>query len=58
MELLMSWPNFIMISSIWILDAGNGGNGLETHSKGMFLRHNLLQSFMSTLTLTPTIQVI
>jgi hypothetical protein len=54
MASLMSWPNFIMVSSIWILNIGNGGNGIKNHAKGMWLGHNLLQKFMNALTLTPT----
>jgi hypothetical protein len=55
MALLMSWPNFVMLFSIWILNAGNGGNGVKMHAKGMFLGPSLLQIFMNALTLTPTI---
>jgi hypothetical protein len=43
---------------IWIHNVGNGGNGVEIHAMGMFLELNLLQSYMTALTLTPTILVI
>jgi hypothetical protein len=55
MELLMIYPSFIMVSYIWIWNAGNGGNGVERHAKGMWLGHSLLQRFMTALTLTPII---
>jgi hypothetical protein len=45
----MSWPNSVMVFSIWILNIGNGGNGVKRHAKGMWLGHSLLQRFMTTL---------
>jgi hypothetical protein len=39
MTLLMIWKNFIMISYIWILNVGNGGNGIKIHARGMLLGH-------------------
>jgi hypothetical protein len=42
MALLMSWPNFIMLFFIWILNAGNGGNGIKRHARGMLLGPSLL----------------
>jgi hypothetical protein len=53
--LLMIFPNFIMVSSIWILDVGNGGNDIQIHAKGMLLGHSLLSIFMNSLTPTHTI---
>jgi hypothetical protein len=58
MELPMIWPSFIMVSSIWILNTGNGGNGVKIYAKGMFLGNSFLLMFMITLTLTPTIWAI
>jgi hypothetical protein len=55
MELLMIWQNFIMVSFIWIMKPRNGGSGVEIHNKGMFLGQGLLQIFMNTFTLKPTI---
>jgi hypothetical protein len=54
----MIWPKFIMVSSIWISNVGNGGNGVEMHAKGMLFGDNLLQIFMNTLKLTPTVSVV
>jgi hypothetical protein len=48
--LLMSWSNFIMVFPIWIINVGNGGNGVEMHSRGIFPIHSLLQIFINSLT--------
>jgi hypothetical protein len=37
------------------LNAGNGGNGVKMHARGMLCGPSLLQSSMNALTLTPTI---
>jgi hypothetical protein len=55
MELLMSWKKIGMVFSIYILNVGNGGNGIKMCAKGMFPGHNLLQRFMNALTQKPTI---
>jgi hypothetical protein len=57
MTLLMSWTNFIMVFSIWIIKFGNGGNDVKMHVKRMFLGPSLLWSFMNALTLKPAIYV-
>jgi hypothetical protein len=36
----------------------NGGNGVKTHAKGMFLKHSLFFIFMNSLTPTQTIWVV
>jgi hypothetical protein len=55
MELQMIWTNSSMVFSIYIKNIGNGRNGEKMPAKGMWLGHNLQQSFMNALTLTPTI---
>jgi hypothetical protein len=55
MELLMSWPKFVMLFSIWILKTRNGGNVVKMHARDMLHGPILLQNSMNTLTLTPTI---
>jgi hypothetical protein len=51
MASLMTRPNFVTMSSIWILNIGNGGNGIANHSKDMKLGPSLWLNFMTTLTL-------
>jgi hypothetical protein len=34
MALLMSWPNFTMLFSIWIMYFGNGANGVKNSCQG------------------------
>jgi hypothetical protein len=51
----MCWPKSVMVFSIWILNVGNGGNGVKIHAKGMWLGNSLLWSLMSGLTPTPMI---
>jgi hypothetical protein len=55
MELLMSWKKIGMVFSIYVINVGNGGNDIKMCDKGMFPRHNLLQTFMNALTQKPTI---
>jgi hypothetical protein len=45
----------VTVYSIWILNDGNGGNGIKMHTKGMLFVHSLLLRFMNTLKLIPTI---
>jgi hypothetical protein len=54
MELLIIWPNFITMSSIWILNASNVGNGVKLHAKGMLSGHSLLDMKINT-TIVPKI---
>jgi hypothetical protein len=55
MASLMSWKKNVMMSSIWILNAENVGNGVKIHAKGMLLGHILWSKFMNALTPTQTI---
>jgi hypothetical protein len=55
MESLMSWPNFITVSSIWIPNVGIGDNNVSIHTKGMFLGHILWPIFKNSMTLIQTI---
>jgi hypothetical protein len=55
---LMNWPNYIMFSTIYIMNARNGGNGIKNHAKGVFFGHKFCPNFMNTLTQTYTIWVI
>jgi hypothetical protein len=52
MELSMSWTNFVMLFSICIMNVDNGGNGVKMNARGMLCQPNLLQSSMTSLTMT------
>jgi hypothetical protein len=54
MASLITWPNFVTVSSIWILNIGNGVNGIENHAKDMYPGNNLWLKFMTALTLIHT----
>jgi hypothetical protein len=51
----MSWKKFVMLFSIWILNDGNGENGIKMHAMDILHGPNFLQRSMNALTLTPTI---
>jgi hypothetical protein len=39
MASMMNWPKLVIVSSIRILNVGNGGDAIKIHAKGMFLGH-------------------
>ena len=43
-----------MVSYIWTLNVGNGGNGDKNHAKDMWLGSSLWLNFMTALTLVHT----